>query len=346
MVSCLRMRRLAALFALLIALPALGQYGETVVVERILIDVRVTDFDGDPIADLTAADFTVTIGGKSAEVLTAEWIEDRVLADPFAEEAPAPAAQQGESVRPKGRLFIVFIQTDFARNAERLRGQMHFLQYAEEIVAGLGPDDRAAVLSFDSHLKFRLDFSNDHEAIMAAMRESLLINDPPPPRLVHNPALGPKLDREDMRRAADSEAALLILGNALRNIPGPKTMLLLGWGLGERVGGVVRMKPKYRIARAALEAARVTVFALDTTHADYHDLEVGLGKAAADTGGFYAKTHVFPQIAINRLHRTLTGHYELELRRPANLKPGTHELSVRVKRRGATVLAPGTWMDR
>jgi VWFA-related protein len=345
MVSWLTMRRLAALLALFAAFPLLAQYGETVTVERILLDVRVTNVDFEPVTDLTAADFTVTIGGKKAEVLSAEWIEDAVTFDPFAEEQPADTATTGQPDHP-GRLIVVFIQTDFARDSARLRGQMHFMQYAEDMLAALTPEDRVAVLSFDSHLKFRLDFTNDHQAILAAMNESLLLNDPPPPRLVHNPALGSRLDRDEMRRAGDSEAALLILGNALRNIPGPKTMLLLGWGLGQRTAGGVRRKPRYKCARAALEAARVTVFALDTTYADYHDLQFGLSKAAADTGGFYAKTHEFPQIAIDRLHRTLAGHYELELRRPANLRPGTHEVMVNVKRRGLTVLAPGTWMDR
>jgi hypothetical protein len=123
-------------------------------------------------------------------------------------------------------------------------------------------------------------------------------------------------------------------------------MLLIGWGLGERVGRAVVMKPKWPIARRALEASRVSIFALDTTYADYHDLEIGLGVAAKQTGGFYAKTHEFPQLAIDRLQRTLSGHYELELRRPNELKPGVHPVEVRVKARGATVLAPSTWTDR
>src|SRR6185503_16473584 len=128
----------------------------------------------------------------------------------------------------------------------------------------------------------------------------------------------------------------------LRHIPGPKSLLLLGWGLGERTIAGVRMKRQWDPARHALDAARVSIFALDTTDADYHDLEVGLIAAAEQTGGFYAKTHVFPRIAIERLQRTLSGHYELTLRAVDNLKPGTQNLSVRVKRRGATILAPSS----
>ena len=102
------------------------------------------------------------------------------------------------------------------------------------------------------------------------------------------------------------------------------------------------MKRDWAAARAALDAARVSLFALDTTDADYHDLEVGLIAAAEQTGGFYAKTHIFPQGVIDRLERTLSGHYELTLRATGELQPGTKNLTVRVKRRGATVLAPSS----
>jgi len=60
----------------------------------------------------------------------------------------------------------------------------------------------------------------------------------------------------------------------------------------------------------------------------------------------YVKTFRFPQIAVERLQRTLAGHYEIELRRPIDLEAGTHKLNVRVKRRGAVVLAPSTYIDR
>ena len=43
--------------------------------------------------------------------------------------------------------------------------------------------------------------------------------------------------------------------------------------------------------------------------------------------------------------RTLTGHYELEVRRPAGLRPGAHEIEVRVKRRGAHVMARSSFID-
>ena len=303
--------------------------GEEITVERILIDARVTDYDGDPVIDLASDEFEVRVDGKRAQVLSSEWIPETAAARVIAglDEEMTPASD-GETVAapPRGRLFIFFVQTDFGRAGVRVGGHLKFLPYAEKIVEALEPEDRAAVFSFDSHLKFRLDFSSDKNEVKWALQQAVEIDDPPPPRIVANPSLSRRLDRSEMKKVTSSDAAFILIANALRQITGPKSMILLGWGLGHKVGPTVVMDHKYPIARRALEQSRVTVFSLDTTDADYHDLEFGLGRAAKDTGGFYAKTHVFPQIAIDRLERTLAGHYELEVRKPDGLRRGTHTI--------------------
>jgi len=326
-----------------------AQLQETITVSRVVVDARVTEYGGEPITDLTAADFEVRIGGKRAVVESAEWVADVGVVEssslPVVEDRPAEPLVDS-STRRLGRLFVLFVQTDFARDSWRTQGQMKFMQHYERLLETLLPEDRVAVFSFDSRLKFRLDFSSDRDAIREALRQTLFINVPPEPPIVPSPSIASRLDREDMRRAAHSETGLLVVANALRSIPGPKTLLLLGWGLGERTLGGVSMKRQWGPARVALEAARVSIFALDTTDADYHDLEVGLIAAAEQTGGFYAKTHIFPHVAIERLQRTLSGHYELTLRAVDDLKPGTQNLIVRVKRRGAIVLAPTSVLIR
>ena len=80
------------------------------------------------------------------------------------------------------------------------------------------------------------------------------------------------------------------------------------------------------------------MFALDITNADYHTLEVGLEQVAEDTGGFYAKTHLFAGQALTRLERALSGHYVLTFARPA-LPRGEHEIDVGLVGRKGTVLA-------
>lgn len=339
------MRRLVIASWMLFAAGASAQYQDTITVARVLIDVRVTDANGQAIRDLTPDDFTVHIGRKRAQVASATWIHEAApafdpdLFDDEAEETDEGEAGESEpAVERPGRLFVVFIQTDFQRASVRVGGQMKFRRYAEELVQSFGPRDRLAVFSFDSHLKFRCDFTDDTEAVIRAMRESILINIPPPPPDVPEPALGSRLDARAMKRAATSEDALHILARALEQIDGPKTMLLLGWGLGDRVGRFVVMKPQWGRVRRALEAARVTIMSLDTTDA-YHDLAAGLSMAAAQTGGLYTAAAITPHLAVKQVQSALEGRYELELITPEGLR-GDEELTVRVKRRGANVLAP------
>ncbi len=336
------------LIALLTMAPQEQQYQERITVERILIDARVTDSYGNPITSLKPDNFRVRIDGKPSKVESVDWIPETAAARELAE-IDRPPAEVNTTLNvpaPRGRLFVFFFQTDFARHPSRVLGQMDILQRIDSFLDFLEPDDRVAILSFDSHLKFRLDFSDNKAQIAAAMNDAILINEPNTPPIVPMPSLRSRLDPAAMKKAATPDDALLILGNALRPIPGPKSMIFFSWGMGRYSGGRVYMEHGYAAARQALEGARVSVFSLDFTQADAHSLAVGLGKVAEDTGGFYASTFRFPAIAIERLHKTLAGHYELEVRKPDTRIRGLHTIEVDVDRRGAEVMARSTYVDR
>lgn len=319
--------------------PAFAQYQESITVVRALVEVRVTNLSGEPVLGLTTDDFEVRLGGERAIVESVEWIEGMsrrtrtAAAEPPRDQA-APDAQGG--------LYVMFIQTDFARNSVRVSGQMKFRHYAEEFIDSLAAEDRVAVFSFDSHLKFRCDFTSDKARVRKAITDSIRIDHPPPPPIVPNPALAPLLDRRAMRDAASHEEALLLLANALRGIEGRKAMVLTGWGLGELSAGAVVMDWRWPAAQQALAEARTPIFAIDTTEADYHDLAAGLRMGAESTGGFMTTSRHHPSQAITRLKHALAGAYELELRVPASLPRGAHTIDVRVKRRSVYVRAPST----
>jgi len=338
-----------AFVLLILAVSATAQVQEQITVERILVDTRVTDDRGNPITGLKASDFRVRVDGRPASVESAEWIPETAAARELAS-IDANIADVNTSLdqpAPHGRLLIFFYQTDFARNSSRIAGQMQQVVSADDWLDWLDPEDRVAVFSFDSHLKFRLDFTNNKDHIKDAMEQAMLTDEPPPPRIVPMPALAKRLDREEMRKAASPEAALIIVANALRPIPGPKSIILFGWGLGTLTPSGVMMDRKYVPARQALESARASVFSIDFTQADYHSLQAGLGQVAGDTGGFYAKTFHFPKIAVDRLQKTLSGHYELEVRKPDTKVRGTHTIEVEVpSQRRASVLARSTYIDR
>ncbi|HEX9161589.1 MAG TPA: VWA domain-containing protein [Thermoanaerobaculia bacterium] len=338
--------RCSLIAAALFAIPIFAQVREQITVERILIDARVTDDRGDPILGLTPKDFTVKVDGKLAAVESVEWIPETAAQREIAgmdDSVPHPPPASSDT--PRGRLFIYFFQTDFARTPSRVGGQMSFLSYTDQMIDDLEEGDRVAVFSFDSHLKFRLDFTDDKRQIKDAIRLSLLTDEPPQPPIVANPSLARRLNKDEMKNAATSDAAFILIANAVRPIPGPKSMILFGWGLGTLSGGRVWMDRKYPIARYALETSRVSVFAIDTSQADWHSLEVGLQQAAADTGGLYARAFRFPKIALDLVEKALVGHYELEVRKPQLDKRGYHTIDVDVKRKNATVLARSSYVD-
>lgn len=331
------------MLAIVLSAMLAAQVEESITVRRVLVDVRVISTGGGEVADLTPEDFEVTIGGRKMVVEAAEYVGSAYVPPPpreLADEESGAAAVEDEWILPAGRTLIVFIQTDFARHPSRLEGHMKFMQYADEILSALEENDRVAVFSFDSHLKFRLDFTSDAEAIRAAMDRAIYIDEPSMPAAGPGVSLVPQLDLSKLRSASTSEKALQVIGESLREIPGGKTMIFMGWGLGQRTATGTRMTWQWPAAVRALTEARVSLNVLDTTYADFHDLEIGLKAAAEQTGGFYAKTHIHPMIAVSELQAAISGYIELSLHTTATLKPGMRPLEVRVKRRGVRVLAP------
>jgi hypothetical protein len=155
---------------------ATQQVQEKITVERILIDARVTNDSGDPILGLKPEDFRVKIDGKLARVESVDWIPESTVARELANiDAPPPAEVNTsmEQPAPRGRLLIFFFQTDFARVPSRTTGQMQIVSARDKWLEWLEDDDRVAVFSFDSHLKFFLDFTNDKEKIRNAMEQAL-----------------------------------------------------------------------------------------------------------------------------------------------------------------------------
>ena len=158
------------------------------------------------------------------------------------------------------------------------------------------------------------------------------------------PSLRRGLDEAAARDAATPETAVKVLADALAGLPGTKAMVLFGWGMGELGPTGARMTPEYRPALDALSRASVSVFTLDLTDADYHSLERGLRQVADDTGGTYARTHLFAATAMRQLEAALSGHYVLGFERP-DLPRGEHHIRLRLTGRRGTVLAREKYTD-
>jgi hypothetical protein len=230
-------------------------------------------------------------------------------------------------------LIVLLYQKDL--EPSRIVGLMRMLIETREFLDSLGPDDRVAVLSFDSHLRIWLDFTKDIASVRQVLERGILFETPGRVEPVTSPSLMATLDVVRARRAYSIETALALLGQALEPLPGAKSVVYVGHGFGRLLGTSIYPEPSYGEARRALQAARASVFCLDVTDADYHTLEAGLQITAEDTGGFFARTHIHTGLALRRLAGALAGHYVLFL----EADPASKGLEIEVEVKGRTVMA-------
>ena len=312
-------------------------------VDRVVIDARAVDGQGRPLLGLTAADFRVKVDGKPVALESATWTSGRAPDEPLPQ--PDGAVGRGDVVAgglPKGRLIVFLFQKDF--HPSRLNGLMMMQQKAVKFLETLAPEDRVAVLSIDTQLRLWQDFTADQEKLRYAIRRSVFFGKFSTGQSVEAPSLAAGFDFEGARRVGTPETALLVTARALAPLPGAKSLVFFGFGMGRLSWPYFTMNPDYGPARQALLDARTTVFTLDVTDADSHTLEVGLEQVAADTGGFYAKTHLFPAQAMARLQGAIAGHYVLTFEKPAD-RGGAHRVEVKLLDRKGEVLAKDSYVD-
>ena len=336
-----------AAIAILIAGGGLGgqqppRFGERVEVARIIVDARVLDDRGNPVPGLAADDFKVRIDGKTARVETATWVGERDAGLDAA--PPAQASPKGpDGPIPQGRLIVFLFQKDL--EPSRIVGLMRMLVKSRHLLDTLAPNDRVAILSFDSHLKIWTDFTNERERLNRVLGHGLLFERAPAVQASPAPSLLERLDPDSGRRAYGIERALELIGEALEPLPGSKSLVLVGHGFGRFGRSGVTMEQDYGAARRALVASRTSVFSLDVTNADYHSLEAGLQIVSEETGGFYARTHLFPDVAMRRLSGALAGYYVLFVEKPESRRR-IHDIDVELTRRKGHVLATSSYSDR
>jgi VWFA-related protein len=349
------------------------RFGDEISVRLSTVVVRVVDGAGDPLLGLTPGDFRVQVGKQEVPVAAVDWFvtaaatpaatpsdTHEVIAEAMggrtgtdqvavmASPTSAPA-QPAAVAAPAGKLVVIFVQAD-SNAPSRTRGHLRTLPFTRELLDALQPEDQVAVISFDSHLKLWQDFTRRHTAIPETIYQAIHYGGDPPAPMAAGTAgtagdagalsLGAHFDAEAARRAASPERALALTAEALSALPGEKVVVFLAWGLGSFSSWGTRMTPAFAPAVRALTAARASVFVLDVTDADSHDLEAGLRGIADATGGTYDKTNLFPALAVRQLARTISGYYVLTLD-AASLPAAGGEVQVALRgRRGTVLLRP------
>jgi VWFA-related protein len=129
----------------------------------IAVDVSVLDERGQPLSDLTAADFTVRIDGQTRRVVTAEWISLANRAVPRAD-VRVPEGYASNELAADGRLIVLAIdQPSIPFTAMRPMQDTLF-----RFVDGLQASDKLAVVGFGQAAP-SVSFTTDHDRIKKAL---------------------------------------------------------------------------------------------------------------------------------------------------------------------------------
>jgi VWFA-related protein len=270
-----------------------------------------------------------------------DWIsaEDSAVLD-LPAEMGSPEDGEGDEVTvalpSAGRLVVLFVQTDL--NPTRISGQLRMRSRTRKLLDSLHPQDRAAVVSFDSQLKLWQDFTRDRDAVHAALDRAMLYNKAPVIQPEGEVSLARRFDFEAARKTSTPERALEVTARALDALPGEKMMIFLGYGFGNYSRDGTRMRPAFIPAVKALWDAQISVFALDITSADSHDLSTGLEQVATATGGLYLSTFRLPNLATEVLSKAISGYYILALD-VSRMPDADGEIRVELKSNRGTVIA-------
>lgn len=316
--------RLALLAAFAGVLPAQqrpqepqARYGSEITVALHTVVVRVVDSARQPILGLAPEDFVVTVGKREFPVVAVDWVSSAVPRVGLqAEElpaAPGPGPEPGApAAQPEGSLVVFFVQADLT--PLRVGGHLRQRGYNRELLASLDPADRVAVVAFDSHLKLWQDWTTDRDAVMTAIHSAVRYGGKPLVRGSDDPStLAAHFDFAAARKVASPERALEVTAQALTAFPGEKVIVYQGWGMGRFGAYGFSLTSEFYRAAEAVHAAQASVYAVDVTSADGHDLALGLYGIAAATGGTYSSNFAFPSRIPKALRGAIDGHYVLTL---------------------------------
>ncbi|MEP7013273.1 MAG: VWA domain-containing protein [Acidobacteriota bacterium] len=314
--------------------PPAAQFEGRVDVREVLLDVLVTDRQGNVIVGLEPKDFRVTENGKPVDLAGLSFYSNRKFLGSTAEAAKRAIAADA----PLENRYFILLFNDVRMLAidapSLLSQQLQAARKAQEWFKGLLPNDWVAVATFDTKLKIHTDFTRDRRTLDAAIAEVVGGKDPETewPSRVGNGATGasaaPSLlahlpQGKALRdKTVDIYDAMTVLSNAAEPITGRKNLLLFSIGFGRisEFGQYLPDTQHYKPAQQALNDANVAVYTIDLWPAGTdHTLSSGLNLLASDTGGTYLFNFVNFATPLQKILEENNGYYLLAYKseRPA-----------------------------
>ena len=317
-----------------------GRFDERIQVTEVLLDVMVTDADGNVVVGLGAQDFVVEEDGRPVEIGSATFYGSaRLLGSAAVADRLTPGAAPASD-----RFFILFFH-DLRREAPTLLRQQReaAVQSRRWVESSLGESDWVAVVSYYAKLRVHQDFTRDRSRLLAAIDEVAGGKDPgatwtAAAQLGEEPSLtrylpqGKELRKETTR----IQDALKLLGEAAANTKGRKNLVFFSIGFGDIDRFGWRPDPRYypRTQRA-LNDGNVAVYAITLAGGSFpRDAVIeamghSLTRLALDTGGRDYQTFASFAVPLKAVARDNGGYYLLSYsaRYPAG-DSGYREVSV------------------
>ena len=136
-------------------------------VDSVSVDVAVTDKQGKPVTDLTAADFEIRESSKPQVIDTFKFIkvdDAASVAPETVREIHSVEDQEREAARDDMRLLVIFLDDYHVRRGNGLRARDQLANF----VSALGPRDLVAIMYPTTSIN-NLEFTHDHATTAQAI---------------------------------------------------------------------------------------------------------------------------------------------------------------------------------
>ena len=295
-----------------------GMFIDHVDVRLLPLVFRILDPWAQPIRDLRPEDLEATIGEETVPVAAVDWYgtyETPAVNDPLSRRGALEGVGEEEmlaepadafDVGTETRHLVIFVQIgehDHVGLDRRLVwGHLKALPGLERLLHNLGPEDRVALVSHGSHMELWHDFTDDHQAIQNLLFDTIGYGEPESvPRAEEGPSLARAFEFYGIRDIANTAEAVRVLAEALAEIPGIKDVVYIGWSLA---GAQDDLQAALRTLREHQSVVSVIV-SKQSNNWRGGNLEA----MAVHTGGTIEGTLQFPGRAVDRISRSLAGHY-------------------------------------
>lgn len=324
------------------------EFGELIEVSEVLLDVLVTDRQGNVIVGLDADDFVVEEGGVPVELSGASFYSNRFeMRDDEAAGVRKPAANEV----PADRYFIFFFHDQLRRGGgvnPLVRQQFEAARKARRWVREeMLPGDWVAVASYDVKLKVHQDFTRSRDELLRGLENATRGKEPQNkwksrrdevpegvPSLLSSLPEGKEL-RDRTTRIYDG---MRLVAEATKGVVGRKSLILFSTGFGNldtTFGTDVALPDErfYPDLEQSLNDNNVAVYSVDLTPVGWTSGQQSfLTEISSDSGGEYYGTFNNFIVPLRQIADEANGYYLLsyEAEHPAG-ETGYRQVTVKAR---------------